>query len=76
MGLLLPKVEEFGPEIAVRFYSPEAARISFGLGIRHVAFTDTPYAHAILKLTLPLVQKLLTPYVTPKTSNPKVNLHA
>ena len=66
MGRLVSKVEEFGPEVAISFCSPEAARISFGLGIRHVVFADTPYAHAILRLTCPLIQRLLTPYIIPK----------
>lgn len=66
MGRLIPKVKEFGPDVTISFHSPEAARISFGMGIKHVTFTDMPYAHAILRLTLPLVQKMLTPYTIPK----------
>jgi hypothetical protein len=59
-------VERFKPDIAVSFCSPEAARVAFGLGIRHVAFCDSPHAEAVMKLSIPLVQKLLIPWIIPK----------
>lgn len=63
---LTRRVLEFAPDVAVSFCSPDAARIAFGLGIRHIAFSDTPHHEAVMRLTLPLVQKLLIPYVIPK----------
>lgn len=60
------KIKEFGPKIAIIFCSPEDSRISFGLGIKHIAFCDSPHAEAVMKLTLPLIQKLLIPSVIPK----------
>ena len=60
------KIKTFSPDLVISFCSPEAARISFGLGIRHVAFCDSPHADAVMRLTLPLVQKLLIPNVIPK----------
>jgi len=60
------KIKAFSPDLLISFCSPEAARISFGLGIRHVAFCDSPHADAVMRLTLPLVQKLLIPNVIPK----------
>lgn len=59
-------IDKFSPELAISFCSPEAARVSFGLGIRHVAFCDSPHASAVMKLTLPLIQKLLIPWIIPK----------
>ncbi len=59
-------IEKFSPDIVISFCSPEAARISFGLGIKHVAFCDSPHANAVMRLTLPLIQKLLIPNVIPK----------
>jgi hypothetical protein len=56
----------FSPDIAISFCSPEAARISFGLGIKHIAFCDSPHANAVMRLTLPLIQKLLIPEVISK----------
>ena len=66
LRLLAPRISEFGPDLTISSYSPEAARISFGLGIRHIMFIDTPHAYAILRLTVPLATKVLTPFVIPK----------
>jgi len=66
MGKLFRKIKTFSPDIVISFCSPEAARISFGLGIKHVAFCDSPHANAVMRLTLPLIQKLLIPNVIPK----------
>ena len=66
MGRLSEKIRAFSPDIAISFCSPEAARIAFGLGIKHVAFCDSPHAEAVMRLTLPLIQKLLIPFTIPK----------
>jgi len=66
MGRLSAKIMAFSPDIAISFCSPEAARIAFGLGIKHVAFCDSPHAEAVMRLTLPLIQKLLIPFTIPK----------
>ncbi|MSV33778.1 MAG: DUF354 domain-containing protein [Nitrosarchaeum sp.] len=59
-------IDKFSPELVISFCSPEAARISFGMGIKHIAFCDSPHANAVMKLTLPLIQKLLIPWIIPK----------
>ena len=56
-------VSRFGPDVAVSFPSPEAARVAFGLGIRHIGFADSPHATAVTKLTVPYLDKLLTPWI-------------
>ena len=66
MRKLIPIIEEFKPDVTISFCSPDAARISYGLQIKHVAFSDAPHGTAIMKLTIPLIQKLLTPWVIPK----------
>ncbi len=63
---LLPIITKFSPDIVISFASPEAARISFGLGIKHIVFCDSPHASAVMKLTMPLIQKLLIPKIIPK----------
>ncbi|MBA4717644.1 MAG: DUF354 domain-containing protein [Nitrosopumilus sp.] len=68
------KIKAFSPDITISFCSPEAARISFGLGIRHVAFCDSPHADAVMRLTLPLIQKLLIPNVIPKNEFSKYGI--
>ncbi len=59
MRKLSGKIKAFSPDLTISFCSPEAARISFGLGIRHVAFCDSPHADAVMRLTLPLIQNCL-----------------
>ena len=54
-------VKKFSPDLTISFCSPEAARVSHGLGIRHIAFCNAPHAEAVMKLSVPLVQKLLIP---------------
>jgi len=74
MGKLFKIIERFSPDIVISFCSPEAARISFGLGIKHVAFCDSPHASAVMRLTLPLIQKLLIPNVIPKNEFSKYGI--
>ena len=59
-------VESFSPDLTISFCSPEAARVSYGLGINQVAFSDSPHAEAVMRLSVPLVQKLLIPWIIPK----------
>lgn len=58
-------VEENKPDVAISFSSPEAARVAFGLKIPHYCISDSPHAEAVCKLTIPLSQKLFTPWVVP-----------
>jgi len=60
------RIKEFSPDITISFCSPEAARVSYGLNITHVCFSDSPHANAVMRLVIPLVQKLLIPWVIPK----------
>ena len=66
MKILLPMIEKFKPDVTISFCSPDAARISYGLKIKHIAFCDAPHAEAVMRLTIPLIQKLLTPWIIPK----------
>ena len=63
MDKLSKHVSDFSPDVLISFCSPEAARIAFGLQIKHVSFTDSPHAEAVMRLTLPLVWKLFTPWI-------------
>jgi len=71
---LSKKIKIFSPDIVISFCSPEAARISFGLGIKHIVFCDSPHADAVMRLTLPLIQKLLIPHVIPKNEFSKYGI--
>jgi predicted glycosyltransferase len=61
-------VNGFSPDVAVTFSSPEGARVAFGLGIRHVGFNDSPHATAGARLTVPLMSRLLCPWVIPMSA--------
>ncbi len=66
ISMLQRLVEREKPDLAVSFCSPDAARVSFGLGINHVGFADAVHAIHQNRLYVPLVQKLLIPSITPK----------
>jgi hypothetical protein len=59
-------IKKFNPELTLSFCSPDASRISFGLGIKHIAFCNSPHHEKVMRLTVPLVQKLLIPKHIPK----------
>jgi len=63
---LVPLYEEFSPDLVISFSSPEAARASFGLGVPHICISDSPHAEAVMKLTIPLSETLMTPWMIPK----------
>jgi len=66
MNDLLVLIVKQSPDLTISFCSPEAARISYGLGIKHIAFSDSPHAEAVMRLSVPLIQKLLIPWIIPK----------
>jgi len=66
MNSLLAIVKKFWPDLTISFCSPEASRISFGLGVKHISFCDSPHAEAVMRLTIPLLQRLLIPWIIPK----------
>jgi predicted glycosyltransferase len=65
MELLLPLVVKFSPDASVSVASADCARISFGLRIRHVAVNDSPHSVVAGKLSLPLSDHIMTPWVIP-----------
>ncbi|MDI9619493.1 MAG: DUF354 domain-containing protein [Candidatus Nezhaarchaeota archaeon] len=64
MKKLIRLVDRFKPKVALST-SPDAARVSFGLGIPHLLANDSPHSAAVAKLTVPLSFKLLTPWIIP-----------
>lgn len=62
---LVEVVGDYSPDVAISFSSPEAARVAFGLGIPHYCISDSPHAEAVCRLTIPLSEKLFTPWVIP-----------
>ncbi|RLG03527.1 MAG: hypothetical protein DRN54_02715 [Thaumarchaeota archaeon] len=64
MRLLLDHVTSYSPDVCLSSGSPEAARIAYGLRIPHLLISDTPHS-PVNKLTAPLSEKILTPWVIP-----------
>ena len=64
----------FRPDLAISFQSPEAARVAFGLGVRHIGFADTAHADAVMRLTIPYLDKLLIPWILPKSDFAKYGI--
>ena len=69
------RIKKFSPDITISFCSPEAARVSYGLGISHICFSDSPHATAVMRLVIPLVQKLLIPWIIPKKKFTKFGIN-
>ncbi len=61
-------IQNYSPDLAISFSSPEASRISFGLGIDHLGFNDSPHAEAVARLSIPLLTKLFSPSMIPLSS--------
>ena len=59
--LLADIIRKIKPDICVSCASPEAARVSFGLGIRHVVFTNAVHLEKIMRLVIPFTDTLITP---------------
>jgi len=74
--LLVRKISKFLPDITLSSCSPEAARVSYGLGIPHVCFSDSPHANAVMRLVIPLIQKLLVPWIIPKKEFVKFGINS
>lgn len=65
---LLPDVVEFSPDVAMSVASADCARIAFALRVRHIAVNDSPHSLVAGKLSLPLSQHLLAPWIIPYSS--------
>ncbi len=56
-------VGKWAPDVSVSFSSPEAARVSFGLGIPHVAANDSPHSWRVARLSVPLSEFICSPWI-------------
>ena len=57
--LLSMRIKKFSPDMTISFCSPEAARVSYGLDIAHICFSDSPHAKAVMRLVVPLILSLI-----------------
>lgn len=56
-------IEDWGPDSAISFSSPEAARVAFGLGIPHVVGNDSPHSWRVARLSIPLSRYVCSPWL-------------
>ncbi|OLB67705.1 hypothetical protein AUI06_12710 [archaeon 13_2_20CM_2_52_21] len=56
-------IENWHPDTAVSFSSPEAARVAFGLGVPHVAVNDSPHSWLVARLSIPLSRYVCSPWI-------------
>ena len=63
--LLAEIVHNFNPCISVSYSSPEATRVAFGLGVPKISLNDSPHSYAVNKLSIPLTNCLLCPWIIP-----------
>jgi len=59
--LLIPLVKS-SFDFSLSFLSPEAARVAFGLGMKHYICSDSPHANAPSRLCVPLSKGVFTPF--------------
>jgi uncharacterized protein len=59
-------IEEWKPDTAISFSSPEAARVAFGLSVPHVAANDSPHSWRVARLSIPLSDYICSPWIFPK----------
>ena len=69
-------VIKFSPDLMICYYSPDATRVGFGLGIKQIGFCDIPSSEHSLKLAVPLLNRLLIPWIIPKKSFTKFGISA
>ncbi len=68
VSTLADLINDWKPDCAISFSSPECARVAYGLNIKHVCVNDSPHAQSVAKLTIPLSHILLTPWIIPYSS--------
>jgi uncharacterized protein len=66
IGKLAGIIQEWGPDAAVSFSSPDAARVAFGLGVPHVSANDSPHSRFAARLSIPLSRYVCSPWIIPR----------
>lgn len=65
---IIPIVSGFRPTVSMSVASGVCARVSFGLGVKHLAVNDSPHSLVAGKLAIPLSRGLLCPWIIPPTA--------
>jgi predicted glycosyltransferase len=62
---IIPLIDDFKPTVSFSVASGVCARVSFGLGIKHMAVNDSPHSIIAGRLSLPLSEHLFCPWIIP-----------
>jgi predicted glycosyltransferase len=62
---LIAITEQENPDFLFSLASPEALRITYGLGIPNIIFNDEPRSEGVVKLTLNLADQIIVPECIP-----------
>ena len=62
---IIPLVRDFRPSVAISVASAVCARVAFGLRISHIPVNDSPHSEVAGRLSLPLSNLLLCPWIIP-----------
>ncbi len=60
---LVDIISDFDPDLCVSHFSPDAGRVTIGLGIKHVCTHDTPQVHYIIRMSGLIVEKIMIPKI-------------
>ena len=74
MGKLQVLIQKYRPDLLISSCSPDASRVAYGLNIKHIGFTDSPHTIAVMRLGVPLLDKLLIPSIIPKSEFTKFGI--
>ena len=64
-GELIPIVNDFQPQVSFSLASGACARISFGMGVKHIAVNDSPHSEVAGRLSIPFSHRLMCPWIIP-----------
>jgi len=62
---LIPIVDKFRPQVSLSLASGVCARVSYGMGVRHIAVNDSPHSEIAGRLSLPFSYRLMCPWIIP-----------
>jgi len=65
MNILADLVNSYLPDLLLAYPNPSASRVAYGLGVKYIAFTDSPHSIHASRLSLPLATIVIFPKAIP-----------
>jgi len=60
---LIDVISDFDPDLCISHFSPDAGRVTIGLGVKHICTHDTPQVHYIIRMSGMIVEKIMIPKI-------------